>query len=65
MMSASGFVFRIIIALIFPPLSILGMRGTGCGTVLLLLLLTLLGFVPGQVVAIFLIVHEYLRQDCV
>ncbi len=64
MMSPSGFVFRIIIALIFPPLSILGMRGVGCGTVLLLLLLTLLGVVPGQVVAIFLIVHEYLRQDC-
>lgn len=60
MMSPFELIFRIILALFFPPLGIIGLRNVGCGTLLLLLLLTLCFFwVPGQIVAIVLIVREY------
>lgn len=62
-MSPSEMIFRVILALIFPPLSIIGMRNVGCGTLLLLLLLTCIGVLPGQIVAIILIVQEYNRQN--
>lgn len=63
-MTPSELILRIILALIFPPLGIIGMRNVGCGTLLLLLLLTCLFYVPGIVVAIFLILQEYNRQNC-
>lgn len=59
MMSPGELVFRIILALICPPVSVLGLQGVGCGTLLLLVLLTLIGYLPGQIVAIVLIVNEY------
>lgn len=59
MMSPGELVFRIILALICPPISVLGLQGVGCGTFLLLVLLTLIGYLPGQIVAIVLIVNEY------
>ena len=59
MMSPGELVFRVILALICPPISVLGLTNVGCGTVLLLCLLTFLGFLPGLVVAIILIVKEY------
>lgn len=59
MMSPGELVFRIILALICPPISVLGLLGVGCGTFLLLVLLTLIGYLPGQIVAIVLIVKEY------
>ena len=59
MMSPGELVFRIILALICPPISVLGLQGVGCGTLLLLVLLTLIGYLPGQIVAIVLIVKEY------
>lgn len=59
MMSPGEFVFRVIIALICPPISVLGLTNVGCGTVLLLCLLTFLGYLPGQIVAIILLVKEY------
>ena len=59
MMSPGEFVFRVILALICPPISVLGLNNVGCGTVLLLLLLTFLGFLPGLIVAIVLLVKEY------
>ncbi len=59
MMSPGELVFRIILALICPPLGAIGLRDVGCGTLLLLVLLTLIGFVPGLIVAIVLIVKEY------
>ena len=59
MMSPGELVFRIILALICPPVSVLGLQGVGCGTLLLLVLLTLIGYLPGQIVAIVLIVREY------
>ena len=62
-MSPSELIFRIILAVLFPPLGIIGMRNVGCGTLLLLLILTLLVYVPGLVAAIFLIMQEYNRQN--
>ena len=62
-MTPSELIFRIILALLFPPLGIIGLPNTGCGTLLLMLLLTFLFYVPGQVVAIFLIVQEYSKQQ--
>ena len=62
-MTPSALIIRILLALIFPPLGIIGLENMGCGTMLLLLLLTLLFFVPGQIVAIFLIVQEYSRLN--
>ena len=62
-MSPSELIFRIILAVLFPPLGIIGMRNMGCGTLLLLLILTLLVYVPGLVAAIFLIMQEYNRQN--
>jgi uncharacterized membrane protein YqaE (UPF0057 family) len=59
MMSPAELVFRIILALLLPPLGIIGLPGVGCGTLLLLILLTCLVWVPGQIVAIVLIVKEY------
>ena len=62
-MTPSELIFRIILALLFPPLGIIGMRNVGCGTLLLLLLLTCLFYLPGQIVAIFLILQEYNRGN--
>ncbi len=59
MMSPGEFVFRVILALIFPPLGVIGLNKVGCGTILLLLLLTLLGYFPGVIVAIVLLIKEY------
>lgn len=59
MMSPGEFVFRVILALIFPPLGGIGLNKVGCGTILLLLLLTLLGYFPGVIVAIVLLIKEY------
>ena len=59
-MSPAELIFRIILALIFPPLAVLGLRGVGCGTLLLLFILTLCVWVPGQVAAIVLVVKEYM-----
>lgn len=62
-MSPSELIFRIILALIFPPLGIIGLRNVGCGTLLLLLILTCFFFLPGQIAAIVLIVQEYNRRN--
>ncbi|MBO4489765.1 MAG: YqaE/Pmp3 family membrane protein [Lentisphaeria bacterium] len=62
-MTPSELIFRIILALLFPPLGIIGLPNVGCGTLLLLLLLTCLFFIPGQIVAIILIAQEYSRSQ--
>jgi uncharacterized membrane protein YqaE (UPF0057 family) len=41
---------RALICIIFPPLAVLD---RGCGTILLVLLLTLVGWVPGVIAALF------------
>lgn len=63
-MTPSELVFRIILAILFPPLGVIGLPNVGCGTLLLLFLLTCIGVLPGQIVAIILIVQEYNRSNC-
>ncbi len=58
-MGAGELIFRILLALILPPLGVIGLPGVGCGALLLLTLLTILFWLPGQIVAIVLIVSEY------
>ncbi|MBQ0738530.1 YqaE/Pmp3 family membrane protein, partial [Aquimarina celericrescens] len=42
-------IWRVILAVIFPPLSVLD---KGCGSVLIVIILTLLGWVPGVIAAL-------------
>ena len=58
-MTPGELIIRILLGLLCPPLGIIGMRRVGCGTLLLMCLLTLCFFLPGQIVALLLIVHEY------
>ncbi len=58
-MGVGELIFRILLALILPPLGVIGLPGVGCGALLLLTLLTILFWLPGQIVAIVLIVSEY------
>ncbi|WP_083807210.1 YqaE/Pmp3 family membrane protein [Paludibacter propionicigenes] len=44
-------IWRVLLCILFPPLSILD---KGCGSVLLVLLLTLAGWVPGAIAALII-----------
>jgi uncharacterized membrane protein YqaE (UPF0057 family) len=44
--------FRVILSIIFPPLAVLD---KGCGSVLIVLLLTLCGWVPGVIAALVIL----------
>jgi len=45
-------VFRVILAIIFPPLAVLD---KGCGSFLIIVLLTLCGWVPGVIGALIIL----------
>ncbi|MAN26442.1 MULTISPECIES: YqaE/Pmp3 family membrane protein [Mesonia] len=45
-------VWRVILAVIFPPLSVLD---KGCGSVLIVIILTLLGWIPGVIAALIIL----------
>jgi uncharacterized membrane protein YqaE (UPF0057 family) len=47
-------IFRVILAVLFPPLAVLG---KGCGSFIITLLLTLCGWVPG-VIAVLVILNN-------
>jgi uncharacterized membrane protein YqaE (UPF0057 family) len=49
------FVLRIILCFIFPPLAVFD---KGCGSMLLIFLLTLLGWLPGTVVALIICINS-------
>ena len=57
-MSAFSMFIRILLALICPPLGVIGLKNVGCGTFILLIILTCCFWVPGQIVAIVLIVQN-------
>ena len=44
--------FRVLLAILFPPLSVLDQ---GCGSILIVLLLTLCGWVPGVIAALVIL----------
>ena len=58
-MSPAELVLRILLALLLPPLGVIGLDRVGCGTLILMCILTLLFWIPGQIVAIILILKEY------
>jgi uncharacterized membrane protein YqaE (UPF0057 family) len=45
-------IFRVILAIIFPPLAVIG---KGCGSILIVFLLTLCGWVPGVIAALVIL----------
>ena len=45
-------IFRVILSIIFPPLAVLD---RGCGSVLIVFLLTLCGWVPGVIAALVIL----------
>ncbi|MBQ4442049.1 MAG: YqaE/Pmp3 family membrane protein [Bacteroidales bacterium] len=45
-------IFRVILSLIFPPLAVID---RGCGSVLIVLILTLCGWVPGVIGALVIL----------
>ncbi|KGL61282.1 Uncharacterized membrane protein YqaE, homolog of Blt101, UPF0057 family [Polaribacter sp. Hel1_33_78] len=44
--------FRVLLAIVFPPLSVLG---KGCGSFFIILLLTLCGWIPGVIGALVIL----------
>ena len=44
--------FRVILAIIFPPLSVID---KGCGSIVIVLLLTLAGWIPGVIAALIIL----------
>ncbi|MBE6335290.1 MAG: YqaE/Pmp3 family membrane protein [Lentimicrobiaceae bacterium] len=44
--------FRVILSIIFPPLSVLDQ---GCGSILIVFLLTLCGWIPGIIAALIIL----------
>ena len=47
--------FRVLLCILFPPLAVLDL---GCGTVILVFLLTLCGWIPGVIAAILFITRN-------
>ncbi len=45
-------IWRVILSIIFPPLAVLD---KGCGSVIIVLILTLMGWIPGVIAALIII----------
>ena len=45
-------IFRVILAIVFPPLAVID---KGCGSILITLLLTICGWVPGVIAALVIL----------
>lgn len=45
-------VFRVLLAILFPPLSIID---KGCGSILIVLILTIAGWIPGVIAALIIL----------
>jgi len=54
-MNNQDMLIRILLAIIFPPLAV---YDKGCGTILLVLLLTCLGWLPGTIVALLICLNH-------
>lgn len=44
--------FRVLLSIIFPPLAVVD---KGCGSILIVLILTLLGWIPGVIAALIIL----------
>ena len=58
-MSPAELIIRIILALVCPPLSVIGLKGVGLGTFILMVILTLFAWVPGVIAAFILLFRDY------
>ena len=58
-MAPAELVIRILLAIFCPPLSVIGLRGVGLGTIILMIILTCCGVVPGQIAAFILLFRDY------
>jgi len=45
-------IWRVILSIVFPPLAVLD---KGCGSVIIVLILTLMGWIPGVIAALIII----------
>ncbi|WP_188439860.1 YqaE/Pmp3 family membrane protein [Planktosalinus lacus] len=45
-------IWRVILAIIFPPLSVID---KGCGSIIIVLILTFLGWIPGVIAALIIL----------
>jgi uncharacterized membrane protein YqaE (UPF0057 family) len=45
-------IWRVILAVIFPPLAVIG---KGCGSIVIVFILTLLGWIPGVIAALIIL----------
>ena len=45
-------IWRVVLAILFPPLSVIG---KGCGSIIIVFLLTLCGWVPGVIAALVIL----------
>lgn len=50
---------RILLAVFLPPLSVIGLKGVGLGTIILMIILTCFAWVPGQIAAFILLFRDY------
>lgn len=50
-----NFVLRILLCVVFPPLAVFD---KGCGAMLIVFLLTLLGWIPGTIVALIICLND-------
>lgn len=48
--------FRVILSIVFPPLAVIDQ---GCGSIVIVFLLTLCGWVPGVIAALVILNREY------
>jgi len=58
-MSPAELIIRILLALFCPPLSVIGLRDVGLGTIILMIILTCCGWLPGQIAAFILLFRDY------
>ncbi|AFL80205.1 Uncharacterized protein family UPF0057 [Aequorivita sublithincola DSM 14238] len=45
-------IWRVLLAILFPPLAVIG---KGCGSVLIVLILTICGWIPGVIAALIIL----------
>ena len=58
-MAPGELVIRILLAVFLPPLGVIGLKDVGCGTIILMVILTCFAWVPGVVAAFFLLFRDY------
>ena len=53
-------VWRVILSVLFPPLAV---YDKGCGSILIVLILTLLGWIPGVIAALIILIQLQITSE--